>query len=247
MLTKGNMIALIIIFAMVTIFLTACMSKRTIELGPSTTVETSAIPFENDGQTDLQESKESKKNQTDKFSLNSNGDDLLDGIPSIYLSVLDNERKIVLGEEYIYLKDYFLGFFSQYDDSSDYHTAEIAIVDLDADGVPELLVKVLRIGQLVLHVHDNEVYGSFLSVREMTDVKIDGSFLWSSSAALSGWSKIRFVNGTYESVEILKGDYENEQWFRGENIITEEEFRDLFDTQANKENIEWFEKELPLK
>lgn len=75
---------------------------------------------------------------------------------------------------------------------------EFAVLDLDGDGVQEAVVKLgsAVTGFEILHYQDGTVCGSLRYIRSFNDLKADGTFWFSSSAADHGFGRLSFdANG----------------------------------------------------
>lgn len=77
-----------------------------------------------------------------------------------------------------------------------------SLADLDADGIPELLLGIvfndeLAYGTLVLR-YSNNVTGYEFTYRQLMDVKEDGTFRYSGGASDNGIARLRFSNDSWE-------------------------------------------------
>ena len=81
-----------------------------------------------------------------------------------------------------------------------------AVLELDDDGLWEVVIRMQAAGwdygYLVLDLQTERVYGIPLPLRSMLDLKIDGTFTYSSGAMNTGVGSIRFSGPTYEIVPV---------------------------------------------
>ena len=108
-------------------------------------------------------------------------------------------------------------------------------IDMDGDGTDELLVSLVakadtEYGIVMLRDEEDEVRAWLFSIRQMNDIRADGSFCASDSAAESWYSKIDFVEGRIQKTE-LAYCHEIENIYR------------LNGSAASREEVEGFIKE----
>ncbi len=69
-------------------------------------------------------------------------------------------------------------------DTNPIKTPQFAVVDLDGDGVSEVVLALEDYnGFIILRYKENKVYGFIVSYRSMYNLKADGSFMSSSSSS----------------------------------------------------------------
>lgn len=95
------------------------------------------------------------------------------------------------------------------DDSVVAEVSRFTVLDLDGDGTMEMVLQLTVNGNEyygfeALHEHDDIIYGYTLWYRGFRDLKTDGAFYFSSSAANHGWGVLRFDGK--ELVEIRKAE-----------------------------------------
>ncbi len=170
----------------------------------------------------------------------------------------------------------FIPGFSNESEQNDDWTKEIqpgweqtkfAILDLDGDGLPEVVtaVTVAVDGSIsdgdyaVLHYQDGRVYAYGFSNRQLGQLRIDGSFTWSGSAGYWGISTISFVEDekegtpyTYNDYAYLESFYDNgtaasdeeprsyTTYVVNHQETTEEEFNKAFAAWENKPEVTWY-------
>jgi len=140
------------------------------------------------------------------------------------------------------------------DDSSVTATAtKFAIVDLDNDGTPEVVLW-LNVnsdnyyGFEVLRYQDGIIYGYTLWYRSFMDLKENGTFSFSSGAADSGFGKINFSGNSCSIDEITysESSYDSNNnmsvsYFVDHESATEEEFLSAIDRQSEAAAATWYD------
>lgn len=77
-------------------------------------------------------------------------------------------------------------------------TPQFTVVDLDGDGVPEIVLAIEDYaGFVILRYKEGNVYGNIISYRTMENLKQDGSFMSSSGASDNTIGKMLFIDDTY--------------------------------------------------
>lgn len=159
---------------------------------------------------------------------------------------------ILSGEDVFFNRDQAEGMtIKQYCDSFgavsevDVSITKYATADLDADGVPELLLWITinetnDYGVLVLQ-YDRGVTGYEFAYRQMADIKTDGTFHYSCGASNHGVARLKFADSGWEYV-IIGGLEEVDSvtsFFWNGEIVSEDVFWVCFEAQSEKENVEW--------
>ena len=132
----------------------------------------------------------------------------------------------------------------------------LAIVDLDRDGLNELVVSpavvapdyydpeiVYSVGYLILRRQGDEVYGYATSYRAFSRIKADGTFYWSSGAANWGTASARFSDDGFEADSITwcqPTDTGDELYFVNGRKATREEFEAAISAQNAKPEPTWY-------
>ena len=121
-----------------------------------------------------------------------------------------------------------------------------AYVDVDNSGEKELVLEQCvngdhYYGYLVLQRADSIVWGYEFVYRSMFELKEDGTFSFSSSAADSGFGYAHF-GGSASIVPLAKSQSAGEtiQYFKGDEGISEPAFHALLVEQNAKKDAEWF-------
>lgn len=123
---------------------------------------------------------------------------------------------------------------------------QYAYVDVDNSGEKELVLEQSvngnhYYGYLVLQRADSIVWGYEFVYRSMFELKEDGTFSFSSSAADSGFGYAHF-GGSASIVPLAKSQSAGEtiQYFKGDESISEPTFHALLVEQNAKKDVEWF-------
>ena len=115
-------------------------------------------------------------------------------------------------------------------------------VDIDYDGEQEVVLQTSLGNELVLTYKDGKVYCYSFPFRGMKNIKKDGSFESSGSAADTYIGRLKFNNGECYYSELCACDNENEESpiYRVNNKKTTKEQVDSFlKKQEEKENVVW--------
>lgn len=133
---------------------------------------------------------------------------------------------------------------------------EIAAVDLDDDGIEEILLNLQTApdapyGTMILHYSaaDGKVYGHSLWARAFMDVKEDGTFSYSGGAATNGVARLSFTPEGCEKQVLLHQDFDLDlngatddyYYYRNGEAVTEQEFYSAFESWQSRPNLIWTE------
>ncbi len=93
-------------------------------------------------------------------------------------------------------------------------TPKFTVVDMDGDGIKEIIFKVLvngvsDYGVKVIHHENGNVYGFTFSDRQLMNIKDDGSFWCSGSEDMDGAAKIAFSGDTYTYTAIPTDQFDS--------------------------------------
>ena len=123
----------------------------------------------------------------------------------------------------------------------DHVYSQFSIIDMDGDGIPELLLESsIPSGKILVFNYENGiVYGNVFSYRGMKFVKPDGSFESSSSGVQIVVGRINFSKNRvfYTEICLLNG-LDNVYRINGKNVNREE--ASSFWEEWRKENAEWY-------
>ncbi|MCL2097644.1 MAG: hypothetical protein FWH23_02645 [Bacteroidales bacterium] len=160
-------------------------------------------------------------------------------ILKIFKAVLTNKTTHIDAEkeQNIFLKDYF----------RDKNVAEtemrFAIVDLDGDGIPEVLIEHFPGEIRVLRYQAGKVYGFTFDGRGMNGIKKDGSFEWSNSAFNSGIGRQTFYEANTERVIVAEAASEPNEEESSYHIfyaqVTQQQSQALWAVHNEKEDVRW--------
>lgn len=138
------------------------------------------------------------------------------------------------------------------DSSVTVKVTRFAIVDLDNDGTPEVILWLTvnnndYYGFEVLRYQDGVVYGYTLWYRAFMNLKADGTFSFSSGAADSGFGTIKFTTKDYliNEVTYIQSSYNSNNnlsisCFVNYESATETEFRSAVNKQDEKADASWY-------
>lgn len=163
-----------------------------------------------------------------------------------YEEALKNERTILypyyqsttVGETYFEDLFYF---------SSD-HECKQAVVDMDKDGIEEMVFNDYQSGEVViLHYENGDVYGYDFSNGDMQTIYTDGSFHWYSYSDFGyeqGVSKVSFINGRMVFEELYRCEDYSTYYINGKEV-TYQKYLEYIENN-NKKEIEYTPLNLPL-
>ena len=120
----------------------------------------------------------------------------------IYSKVLENKLKFAGFKEAIYWKDYHMFNYSP-------EKIYLTVIDLDADGMPEVVLGFQPGILLILHYENGSVFGFERGIREMNELKKDGTFYWSGGAGYHGYGKMLFSEGKCETINLAVLDFKS--------------------------------------
>ena len=160
-------------------------------------------------------------------------------------SVLEIYKKILQNEAFFYNEDKEETYLSLYQD----HILELnfrhfAVIDMDADGLPELVLHKMQDGSsIVMHYYDGYVYGKEYGFRGMKFLKEDGTFDWSNSAFNSGIGKLKFNGANQETIYLAENDTQDgKEIYRIDKIeVSQADYLTFTANQDKKEEIVWHE------
>lgn len=138
--------------------------------------------------------------------------------------------------EEIYLSDLVAA------DTDDTSPAQFAVVDMNGDGVPEVVYQRSNyIGFVVLRYEAGQIYGYSIPYRGLLELKQDGSYSASSSAFASIVGKMRFLGDTYETdVKLSSVEADASHFYLHEEEVDEATFRQHMDEYESREAATWF-------
>lgn len=130
---------------------------------------------------------------------------------------------------------------------------KFAVVDLDNDGTPEVVLwlKVNEndiFGFEILRQQGGQIYGYTLTYRSFMDLKQDGTFSFSSGATDNGFGTIAFSDRDYTISEVAYSqsayDANNEltiSYFINGQVASENEYLSATQQQNGKQPVSWFD------
>lgn len=170
-------------------------------------------------------------------------------IPRVYWNAINNKQPIYFPEgcpDCIVNQPCentidFYKFPYEYNAIATSNTVKYAVVDMDGDGMEELLIK--DNDTLLLRQKDGIIYGYSFIFRHMDHVYTDGNFSWNGSAGLEyGRSKIIFnENNTYRENELYKINVIDAETYKisiNGNEATQEQLEQI-NAFVSQTEVEW--------
>lgn len=124
----------------------------------------------------------------------------------------------------------------------------VALVDLEHDSVPEVIFRIalgenLDNGFLVLHWEGDNVWGYTFSSRQLSEIKENGTFIWSTASSSFGIATITFFQGEYTYQDIVwVEEVDNLGRYYKDNVeITRNEFNSYIRQHSALEDVHWVE------
>ena len=139
-------------------------------------------------------------------------------LPSLFASVLKNETKICCARDNFldYLNNFILGGVVEY--------ADVSVLDLDNNGVTEVIVLECGDRVIILKEHEGTVYAWQFRHTALYGLRVDGTYGWSEQAGqVYGTEKLQFDGYKMNPIELDRVEY-NEKFYINEVEVTEEAF-----------------------
>ncbi len=146
-------------------------------------------------------------------------------------------------------------FYGGSQDAPSVTLSRFAVIDLDRDGVNELVVwpsidgddsveQVSVVGYLILRRQGDEVLGYQPGFRTFAYLKEDGTFHWSGSAFNWGYGAMRFTEDGFTVDDVtwceVQDPEENSRYFVDRLRAEEEEFFSAVQAQDDKPDVQWY-------
>lgn len=154
------------------------------------------------------------------------------------MKVLNNEEKFTeYSAEDNNIKEYYLKDYDWCDDIN--KIDKYVYVDLNQDGEDELvaLTKAFNGYNLVFHYEDDTIYGYAITIRDLIDIKTDGTFMGTGGATVFGYSNMQFNKGEYYEPTLAFRDNDNYE-IDGKKV-SKEQFEQFEAQQEAKEDVIW--------
>lgn len=120
-----------------------------------------------------------------------------------------------------------------------YNIANFAVVDLDGNRIPEVILEVEEyFGYIILSYQDGRITGNGMYYRGFCDLKKDGLYFSSSGAAYGQINRLYFMGDTWES-DVL-AEQNGMQYFAKDIITDERAWKKAYEEFDNKEDAEWY-------
>ena len=112
-----------------------------------------------------------------------------------------------------------------------------ALLDMDKDGVKELVIQSEDKDHIILHYYDGKVYSYSFDIKSFYNLNTDGTFYWSdnslSNECLCGLNRIVFDGASLKIEEIYlikRRPDENNDYYMGGKQVSREEYRHYYDS-----------------
>lgn len=163
---------------------------------------------------------------------------------SAYQSVLQNKAEFFSTDANKNLNIDQLNQAVSDDSSVTAKATKFAIVDLENDGTPEVILWLVvnnndYYGFEVLRYQDGVVYGYTLWYRAFMNLKADGTFSFSSGASDNGFGTVKFTEKAYSVDKI--GYCEGSLYFVDHKSATEADFLSAINKQSEKTDATWYD------
>ncbi len=138
-------------------------------------------------------------------------------LSSTFLMALTNEQQIkdVVNDSLTYLNNFIVGSIAY---------AYVSALDLDENGVNDVLVLECGDKVIVLKEHEGKVYAWQFRHTALYNIKVDGTYSWSDQAGkVYGTDKLQFDGYKKNPIELYRVEY-NEKFYINEVEVTEETF-----------------------
>jgi len=220
-----NQITLILIYAVLSVVVTACNRANTQTLSETSGTQT-AENYVSD----------------ESYASNESYAKILNGDLSDFVeikAILEIYKKILLNQTGFFDEDNRVVYLR------DFNYKQFAVLDMNlyADGIPELVLQNMTNGDiLVLHYYEGAVYGKVYGYRAIRNLKIDGFFDWSNSVYNSGLGKLNITGKDQEIINMAEYGslMEDVEMYRIQgNPVSLNEFNDYTAFQNAKEDIVW--------
>lgn len=131
-----------------------------------------------------------------------------------------------------------------WDDEEEAALEATAVIDLDADGVQEVILRFAPFGDyLILHKEGEDFYGLMLVYRGFLMPKQDGTYISSGGAAYNLYEKVYFEGNKFHQ-EVLAEQADYESFYIGGESVSRQEFDDFIAglDMDGKEDIVFYER-----
>lgn len=147
-------------------------------------------------------------------------------------------------------KEYYLNDISY--EEYKYLPQHFSLIDMNKDTIPEIVIEG-TVGMsagfvLVLREYDGKIIGHDFSHRQMSDIKIDGTYHSSGGAAYNGYYYLSFERDSYIENNIVKMDLEEDSngeykqiYLIDDRKVSEDKFNEAWGFEEKKKAPEWID------
>lgn len=153
--------------------------------------------------------------------------------------VLKNEIEFIDMEgNKVYLKDYKLF-------GKSINVSKYAFIDFEKDETEELVVEIQNdseeIAYIILREQNGNIYGYEKGVRELQNLKKDGSFSASSGATSISYLELNFENDSIKTVTKASGELSENKFVIDDKEVSKDEFDAFEKDWKEKEKCSWID------
>ena len=151
-------------------------------------------------------------------------------LSNVFSLVLKNETKVwdPTDNSLTYLKDFIIGSMAY---------AYVSTLDLDENGINDVLVLENGDKVIVLKEHEETVYAWQYRHTALYNLLVDGTYSWSEQAGnIYGTDKLRFHGAQKEAVELDRVEY-NEKFYINEIEVSKDTFQIYVQNQKSTEKV----------
>lgn len=155
-----------------------------------------------------------------------------ENLPEEYQQILLNQKAFLLYGQQMLIDAYKSPYLQK--ELAHCDTVEYAVVDMDGDKKPELLIRGWSQDILVLHEENGVVYGYDFTFQAMYNLNQDGHYYWNANAGTTyGCSRLSFINGECKQIELYRVEHaeNDEAKFFVDNV---EASKSAFDTYCKQ-------------
>ena len=115
------------------------------------------------------------------------------------------------------------------------------LVQIEGSSTPAVILELVDFGgeRLVLHYSSERVYGRFIPLRGLSQLRLNGSARWSGGVMHTGTNRLRLVNGMLEAIATSSADSDLAIYIVNGEDATEAETRAVWNAHDDKDVAVW--------